>query len=319
METFHKLAGVQDASDLQTSSNERPSLPQVIPEPPPIPESDTEAQYNGSNGGVSPRLSHRGSRASLPLNRQPSHKSFRSSKHHRSRSQSRENRSSTGTALADALAGYPPVPPTKDLPQHNGTSQQQRSSQDTGRSVGTTNTTSDFAWGPSHPCYPHPNPHCLPTSPEYHSTRVIRVRRDWLASGDLYPQYANLYPEILDPLVSDTEFRTLISNINARLKAAFDPFSTRAWVDAVMGAVTGFVWEDLGLTGRKRGERGLEAVLERWNAEREREGKEVRVVGLRGTGFMSLDFVVPDPGIDGVGGEGAEEVQEGEGGIGPAE
>ena len=132
----------------------------------------------------------------------------------------------------------------------------------------------------------------------------------------MYPQYANLYPEILDPLVSDEDFRFLISNINARLKEAFDPFSRRAWIDSALGVVTGFVWDDLGFTGSKKGIKALEAFLEEWNRRKEAEGKEVKVVQLRRMGFMALDFVVPDPGIDGI---GAEEEGEVEGGIGPAE
>ncbi|KAI6963053.1 hypothetical protein KC321_g11432, partial [Hortaea werneckii] len=38
METFNKLAGVQDVS----SPTERPSQPHVLPTPPPIPDSDTD-------------------------------------------------------------------------------------------------------------------------------------------------------------------------------------------------------------------------------------------------------------------------------------
>ncbi|EMC97359.1 hypothetical protein BAUCODRAFT_40197, partial [Baudoinia panamericana UAMH 10762] len=155
--------------------------------------------------------------------------------------------------------------------------------------------TEDYAWGPSHPCFPHPNPHCAPDSEEFRTTRVVRVKRDWLASGDLYPQYANMYPEILDPLVSDSEFRFLIANLNARLKAAFDPFSTRAWVDAVVSALTGFLWEDAGMTGVKSRIKSMERWLDDWNREREAEGREVKIVQVRRTGFMSLDFIVPDP------------------------
>ena len=145
------------------------------------------------------------------------------------------------------------------------------------------------------------------------------MKRDWLQAGDLYPQYANLYPEILDPLVSDEDFRFLISNLNARLRAAFDPGTARAWADALLGAVTGFIWDDLGLTGSKKGLKGLEAFIEEWNAKKVREGKEVRVVQLRRTGFMALDFVVPDPEIDEAEPGGEEGMGVEEGGIGPAE
>ncbi|TKA69911.1 hypothetical protein B0A55_07643 [Friedmanniomyces simplex] len=324
METLHKLAGVQDASDLHSSSNERPSQPHVLPPQPPPPSSipdsanDPEAQQNGGT------LSRRASRASLPLNRQPSHKSFRSSKHQLSRSHSR-------SSAVGAPDDYPPVPLLKDPTEAGATSSSSgglggepsphaqsptyalpppRTSHDTSAAA-SSSATEDFAWGPSHPCFPHPNPHCAPDSPEYHATRVIRVRRDWLASGDLYPQFANLYPEILDPLVTDSEFRLLVSTLNAKLKAAFDPFSTRAWMDSLMGAATGYLWEDLGMTRVKRGMKGLERWLEEWNQGKKGQGTAVRVVQGWEVGFMGLDFVVPDPGIEGDGvGVGDEEMEE---------
>lgn len=155
------------------------------------------------------------------------------------------------------------------------------------------NDTDEFVWGPTHPCFPHMNPHCLPSTPTHAATRVIRVKRDWLVAADLYPQYANLYPEILEPLVSDDEFRFLIANLNMRLREVFDPFTTRAWVDGLMGVLTGFLWDDLGLTQSKKRMRALEQFLLRWNAERVQLGKEVQVVLVRKTGFASLDFVVP--------------------------
>ena len=61
--------------------------------------------------------------------------------------------------------------------------------------------------------------------------------------------------------------------------------------------VTGYIWDDLGLTGSKKGVKGLEAFIDKWNAQKEQEGKEIRLVQLRRTGFMAMDFVVPDPGI----------------------
>ena len=281
METLHKLAGVTEASN----ANEPPAIPQ---------DADTEHQSDG-------HLSPRASRVSLPLNRQPSHKSFRSSKGvSRSASRaSRSNRPSPNLTPQD----HPP------LPLADG----QRASQ---RSDVSSEREEEFPWNSNHPCFPHPNPHCAPNSEEYQKTRVIRVKRDWLHSGDLYPHYANLYPEILDPLVTDDDFRFLISNLNARLKSAFDPFSARAWVDCVMAVATGFIWDDLGLTGSKQGVKGLEAFIDKWNAQKEQEAKEVRVVHLRRTGFMALDFVVPDPGIDTIEDDEEERV---DGGIGPAE
>lgn len=66
----------------------------------------------------------------------------------------------------------------------------------------------------------------------------------------------------------------------------------------MLGAATGYIWEDLGWTGAKAGEKELEQFIARWNRERQSEGRDVRLVQLRTTGFMSLDFVIPDPGVD---------------------
>jgi hypothetical protein len=154
-----------------------------------------------------------------------------------------------------------------------------------------------FEWGPTHPCFPHPNPHCAPASAEAITTRVIRVRRDWLAHGDMYPVYANLYPEILDPLVTDAEFRSVIATINDLSKKIFEPATAAVWTDALLGFFTGYFWDDLGFTEARRAESKLEQFVKRWNGEREREGKEVRVIQPRRTGFMNLDFIIPDPGI----------------------
>ena len=104
---------------------------------------------------------------------------------------------------------------------------------------------------------------------------------------------------------------------NARLRSAFDPFGGRALVDAVLGVLTGFVWDDVGLTGAKRAVKGLEGFIDEWNRRKKAEGKDVRLVQVRRAGFMALDCVVPDPGImDVVEDEGRVH---GEGGIGPAE
>ncbi|GAB7362060.1 hypothetical protein MBLNU230_g2094t1 [Neophaeotheca triangularis] len=279
MDTLNTLAGVQETSN------------DAVTQPPqPISSSAQEVDLEAQDQS----LSQRPSRASLPINRQPSNKSLRSyrSDHH----------------LPTDYPASPALPAEHQQPaqSHNGDDASVHTSASEG-----------FAWGPSHPCFPHPNPHCLPTSDEYQRTRVIRVRRDWLQAGDLYPQYANLYPEILDPYVSDAEFRSLVSTLNTLLKDAFDPFTGRAWLDSVLGVATGFLWDDVGLTGVKVGNKKVERYLETWNAGKEREGVDIRVAQLRRTGFMALDFVIPDPGIDE---EQGEEDEDGDvGGIGPAE
>lgn len=161
----------------------------------------------------------------------------------------------------------------------------------------------ELAWGPAHPCFPHMNPHVPITSEEYTTTRIIRIRRDWMVKGDLAPTFSNLYPEILDPLLPEQEFRRIIAKINGELIKAFDPFSFRNWFDGAMGLLTGWLWDDLGLSGIKSSLRRLEEWLEKWN--REVGAKEgVRIWSLRRTAYMTLDIQIPDPKVGLVTSEG---------------
>jgi len=173
----------------------------------------------------------------------------------------------------------------------------------------------EIPWGPSHPCFPHMNPHVPLSSPEYATTRIIRVRRDWMQVGDLAPTFANLYPEILDPLVSEDEFRRIIQHINKELVAAFSPWSARALFDAVLGMATLWLWDDIGLAGVKGRLKKLEDWVEKWNrGVGSQEG--VKIIPLRRTAYMTvslirfpamprlfpltvrqLDFEIPDPHI----------------------
>ncbi|GKU01439.1 unnamed protein product [Fusarium langsethiae] len=159
-------------------------------------------------------------------------------------------------------------------------------------------------WGPQHPCYPHLNPHVPIDSPEYTNTRIIRIRRDWLIKGDLAPTFSNLYPEILDPAgLSEQEFRRIIEKLNGELVPAFDPYSARNIIDSLLGLVTGWVWDDMGLTGAKSKLNGLEKWIEQWNCEMEKTmGAEdgimpPKIMPLRQTGYMTLDIQIPDPEI----------------------
>lgn len=148
---------------------------------------------------------------------------------------------------------------------------------------------SEFAWGPMHPCFPHPNPHVPLDSPLYSSTRIIRIKRDWMVKGDLAPTYANLYPEILDPLVTEEEFRKIVQTINDALVDAFDPFTLRAWLDALMGVATFWLWDDAGMTGVKRKLGELEAWIDNWNQTvGKKEG--VSIIPLRRTGYLTVSF-----------------------------
>ncbi|KAI1393636.1 Golgin subfamily A member 7/ERF4 family-domain-containing protein [Hypoxylon trugodes] len=159
-------------------------------------------------------------------------------------------------------------------------------------------------WGPQHPCYPHLNPHVPMNSLEYTNTRIIRIRRDWLIEGDLAPTFSNLYPEILDPAgISEQEFRRVIEKLNGELVPIFNPYNWRNILDGILGLLTGWIWDDLGLTYAKTRLRNLEDWIDKWNTEMEKTAGSdenvipPRIVPLRRTGYMNLDFQIPDPEI----------------------
>ncbi|KAL1899498.1 hypothetical protein Sste5346_002897 [Sporothrix stenoceras] len=158
-------------------------------------------------------------------------------------------------------------------------------------------------WGPQHPCFPHRNPHVSIDDPEYITTRIIRIRRDWLIMGDLAPTFSNLYPEILDPAgMNEPEFRRVIDKLNRELTIAFEPWSARNILDGVLGLATGWMWEDFGFTGAKARLARLERWIEAWNKEMARtadEGAPIppKIIPLRQTGYMTLDIQIGDPEI----------------------
>lgn len=131
---------------------------------------------------------------------------------------------------------------------------------------------------------------------------MIRVPRNWTVAGDLYPAYSNVYPEILAPWVSEVDFRTLIEGLNTKLAQVFDPTGARAWVDGVLGCLTGWVWEDLGFNKSKSGMRDIEKFIDKWNQEVKTKSQAedadlVQCIQLRRTGFLSIDIVIPDPKV----------------------
>lgn len=166
-----------------------------------------------------------------------------------------------------------------------------------------TDVAEELAWGPAHPCFPHLNPHVPLGSNEYLTTRIIRIRRDWMIRGDLSPAFSNLYPEILDPLLPEQEFRRVIAHINGELLNAFNPFSVRSWIDSAMGLLTGWFYDDLGGPAIKGHLKRLEAWIDNWNRKvGEKDG--VHIWGLRRTAYMSLDIQIPDPKVGIVPSEG---------------
>jgi hypothetical protein len=111
-----------------------------------------------------------------------------------------------------------------------------------------------------------------------------------MQKGDLAPTFQNLYPEVLDPLIEEDDFRALIKHINETLIDAFNPLTFRAWLDAVMGVATFWLWDDVGLTKVKRKLAELERWIEKWNREKgEKEG--VKIISLRRTGYMTVSCI----------------------------
>ncbi|KAI1114772.1 Golgin subfamily A member 7/ERF4 family-domain-containing protein [Nemania sp. NC0429] len=159
-------------------------------------------------------------------------------------------------------------------------------------------------WGAQHPCYPHLNPYVPLNSAEYKTTRIIRIRRDWLVAGDLAPTFSNMYPEILDPAgVPEQEFRRVIEKLNASLVPIFDPYNWRNILDGMLGVLSAWVWEDLGFTNVKTKLNDLEAWIDKWNAEMEKTASSEegavppKIISLRRTGYMSLDFQIQNPEV----------------------
>ena len=138
-----------------------------------------------------------------------------------------------------------------------------------------------------------------------------------MVAGDLAPTYSNIYPEILDPLLPEAEFRRIIAHVNSTLVNAHNPYSVSNILDGALGFVTGWIWEDFRSGGIKGNLRELDRWIEAWNRDvGSRDG--VRLIGLRRTGYLSLDIQIPDPQVrvvnDGEDGEGlAGDVVDGNG------
>ncbi|KAI4178584.1 MAG: hypothetical protein L6R41_008322 [Letrouitia leprolyta] len=110
-----------------------------------------------------------------------------------------------------------------------------------------------------------------------------------MIAGDLAPQYSNTYPEILEPWVSEQDFRQLLARVNEGLLEAFRVEGWRAWADTIAGVATGWLWEDFGGENLRvtKGVRGVERWIEEWNRGGERKGEGVRC----------LDIQIPDPKV----------------------
>ena len=66
-------------------------------------------------------------------------------------------------------------------------------------------------------------------------------------------------------------------------------------MDAILGVATGWIWEDLGMTGVKNGVQNVELWIEEWNgrdSKGDEDGKSegAKVIPLRRTGYLSVSY-----------------------------
>ncbi|RPB26860.1 hypothetical protein L211DRAFT_659303 [Terfezia boudieri ATCC MYA-4762] len=148
-------------------------------------------------------------------------------------------------------------------------------------------------WNHEHPCFPHPNPHVPLDSPLFQSTRIIRIPRDYMINGDNTPAFSIVYPVILEPYVTEEQFRKIVDTVNEKMRLAFDPWNKWNWVDAVCGLATLWFWEEIFPTYVKRRLREVEKILEEWNVTLKEQG--ARLIPLRRSAYITLDIQIPDP------------------------
>lgn len=106
--------------------------------------------------------------------------------------------------------------------------------------------------------------------------------------GDLAPAYSNVFPDILEPHVTEDQFRVVVAHVNEGLYEAFDPWNMWNWLDAVVGLLTLWLVEELVSTHCKRVLRRVEIYLEERNRELEEGGQKAVFVPLRRTGYMNV-------------------------------
>lgn len=111
-----------------------------------------------------------------------------------------------------------------------------------------------------------------------------------MVAGDLAPAYSNIFPEILEPHVSEEQFRGVVARVNGELREAYDPWNWWNWMDAVLGLLTLWMWEEVVETHCKRVLRRVEGFLEERNREMEKGGQMAVFVPLRRTGYLNVSF-----------------------------
>ena len=146
-------------------------------------------------------------------------------------------------------------------------------------------------WNHEHPCFPHPNPHVPLDSSLFQSTRIIRIPRDYMINGDNTPAFSIVYPVILEPYVTEEQFRNIVDTVNEKLRLAFDPWNRWNWMDAIIGLATFWLWEEIFPTYVKRRLREVEKTLEAWNATLKEQG--ATLIALRRSAYITVGHVTP--------------------------
>jgi hypothetical protein len=120
-----------------------------------------------------------------------------------------------------------------------------------------------------------------------------------MLEGDLAPTFSGLYPEVLaDAGLGEGEFRRVVEDVNRQLVPTFNPFNWRNILDAALGLVTGWIWDDLGFTYAKSKLQKVEESLERWNREIEKDAGSVggaKFIPLRRSGYMTVSVPAHPP------------------------
>ncbi|CAN3375022.1 hypothetical protein DIURU_005176 [Diutina rugosa] len=171
-----------------------------------------------------------------------------------------------------------------------------------------------------------PNGYTNTTSPEFATTRVVRVPRVYHDNedSDVVPQFSTVVPgaesyaisdgsrqfnpvALVDgnafgktswtPLVPDnltaTKFQEIVATVNTHLQAAFRP-SAWATAENIVDIVSGGIWSSVyGESACKRALAELDAYIDATNASI----TPVRLVHPRQSGFLSLDFCIPAPKV----------------------
>ena len=83
-----------------------------------------------------------------------------------------------------------------------------------------------------------------------------------MINGDNTPAFSIVYPVILEPYMTEEQFRKIVDSVNEKLRLAFGPWNRWNWMDAITGLATFWLWGEIFPTYVKRRLREVEKVLE---------------------------------------------------------